>query len=128
MRESTPVLRAIAVLVYLLGLFGQALHVSSVDPADLHHGGADPGRYVSAGCQGDGPCSNPDHHHHPRPAHDRDHCLICQQVLLACEVTFPPLLVIDRDIAKENGTEPEAASPFTRFLTSLPARGPPRIS
>jgi hypothetical protein len=26
----------------------------------------------------DQPCSDPDHHHHPRPAHDEDHCLSCR--------------------------------------------------
>jgi hypothetical protein len=26
----------------------------------------------------DQPCSDPDHHHHPRPVHDEDHCLGCR--------------------------------------------------
>ena len=126
MREPTPVLRAIAALVYLLGIYGQGLHVSFFHSADPPCACPGTGSYLSAGC--DGPCRHPDHHHHPRPSHDRDHCLICQQVLLACEVTFQPLLVVDRGVAKENRAEPGAVSPFTQFLTSLPTRGPPRIS
>ena len=126
MRTPTPVPRAIAVLVYLLGLYGQGLHVPINEPVDPRCTGPDTGSYLSAGC--DGPCRHPDHHHHPRPSHDRDHCLICQQVFLACEVTCPPLLVIARDVPGESRAEPVAASPFTHFLTSLPTRGPPRIS
>ena len=26
----------------------------------------------------DQPCSDPDHHHHRRPVHDEDHCLLCR--------------------------------------------------
>jgi hypothetical protein len=26
----------------------------------------------------DQPCSDPDHHHHSRPTHDKDHCPACQ--------------------------------------------------
>ena len=56
------------VLHQLLESHGRTLHVCSVEEAGWRILSHPP----------DEPCSAPDHHHHPGPVHDEDHCLTCR--------------------------------------------------
>jgi hypothetical protein len=73
----------------------------------------------------DQPCSDPDHHHHPRPVHDEDHCPACRlgagasPVLPMVGALLPPVrlagTVVERDVL----------APVTPALWTVSARAPP---
>jgi hypothetical protein len=73
----------------------------------------------------DQPCSDPDHHRHPRPAHDGEHCLTCS--LIGAALGAPP--VVDAPIRPAQVARPVAVRtvlpPLSPELLVLSPRAPP---
>jgi hypothetical protein len=73
----------------------------------------------------DQPCSDPDHHHHSRPTHDKDHCPACQLsasngAVLATVGILLPDIQITRCRA-----EWDVLAPRTPAQCTVSARAPP---
>lgn len=73
----------------------------------------------------DAPCSDPDHHHRPRPAHDEDHCLTCQLGTAAVAVlpfAWTPLRVVQvtRSVPSRS-----VSVPLSPALLTISPRAPP---
>jgi hypothetical protein len=73
----------------------------------------------------DEPCSDPDHHHHPRPVHDEDHCLSCR--LSGAAVGVLPFVgdPIHSIQATHSLAFQTVLAPFSPELLTMSPRAPP---
>jgi hypothetical protein len=73
----------------------------------------------------DQPCSDPDHHHHPTPVHDEDHCLTCR--LGAAPVAVLPFVgaPIHRIEVTPSAVDRTVLAPITPALLTVSPRAPP---
>jgi hypothetical protein len=73
----------------------------------------------------DQPCSDPDHHHHPRPVHDADHCLSCRlgpAAIAEIPLVGDPIPPVQVTRCVSEGADFAPAAPA---LLSASPRGPP---
>jgi hypothetical protein len=73
------------------------------------------------------PCSDPDHHHHPRPSHDEDYCLSCR----LCSAVAGVLPFVGAPIQSVQATRSAVAqvvlAPLPPELLTMSPRAPPPL-
>jgi hypothetical protein len=129
--ESHYVRRGASLLLvlYLAWVASPALH-------QLHLGGEagpcqscpaeDPGWLVLSHPP-DQPCSDPDHHHHSRPAHEADHCLSCRLGSAAVAgLPFIEMAIRPGPVAG-SAPPPRIVGPVSPALLTVSPRAPPRL-
>ena len=127
-RRGAPLL----LVLYLAWLVSPALHQLHQDlerqarpcqpcPAD------DPGWRILSHPP-DQPCSDPDHHHHPRPVHEEDHCLSCRLSGAAvAEIPFAGVPFVSIQATPSVPAQPVRA-PLSPELLAMSPRAPPQLT
>jgi hypothetical protein len=125
-RQGAPLL----LVLYLAWIVSPALH--QIHQYFEHQAGRcqscpteEPGWWILSHSP-DEPCSAPDHHHHPRPVHDEDHCLTCRvgtATVAALPFVESPLRVVQVTRFVPSWSVPVPLSPA---LLSISPRAPPR--
>jgi hypothetical protein len=117
-------------LLYLTWIASPALHQLHLhleSQEGLHHAcpAADPDWRILSHPP-DQPCSDPDHHHHPRPVHDEDHCLSCRPVAAAVALLpFVETAVHPPPLARTASSRIVLGPVCPALLTASPRAPPP---
>ncbi len=119
---------ALAVL-YLLAVLAPAGHeflYSSAPCKSCQALGASGPAFESV-CGGSGPCSNPEHHHHP-PGHQHKQCPLCQHGMFASLAESSSHFQLVKQPSDVFPAALDSIRLSTDFFSSHPARAPPPIS